>query len=86
MNKYNKDKTELEFETGKDDLKEEKYLNLANNFNQTKDEDSQYKEPTFENDPKLIDWSQANLHEPRVLTIKNVRDIFFALLNQSQCQ
>ena len=59
---------------------------MDKHFNQTKDDRSAYKAPTFENDQKLIDWSKEEFNEPRALTIKNIRDIFFALMNQSQAQ
>lgn len=78
--KYNKDKVKLDYKMGKDDLGEDKYLNVENNFDQM-EEYSEYREPTFESDPTLIDWSQSNLNDPRVLTVKNVRDIFYACLN-----
>jgi hypothetical protein len=64
-------------------LQSETFLNTYKNFNQTKDEKSKYKKPTFENDAKLIDWSLNELNEPREFTLKNIRDIFFSMMNQS---
>lgn len=34
----------------------------------------------------MIDWSKEQYHEPRSFTIKNIRDMFFALQNISQAQ
>ena len=59
------------------------WLNLNKNFSQQ--ESLYYKEPTFEiplNDRK-IDWDAPHLNESRTMTVKNVRDIFFSLLNTS---
>ena len=45
-----------------------------------------YKAPTFEQAVVDRDWAAPCLNEPRTFTIKNIRDIFFTLLNQSQTQ
>jgi len=62
-------------------MKTENFLNLADNFTQ---HTSKFPEPTFECDEKYIDWNKDIFNQPRKLTIKNIRDIFFSILNQSQ--
>ena len=44
------------------------------------------KTPTFEIDTALIAWSKEWYQQPRSLTLKNFRDMFFGLLNQSRAQ
>ena len=56
---------------------------MHRNFRQ---KDSEQKEPTYEDDMGLIDWNDKTLNEPRTLSIKNVRDIMFGILNQSKAQ
>jgi transcription initiation factor IIE alpha subunit len=68
---------------GQDDLTSDEFLKLLQNFDQ---KDSEEASPTFEDSPSKLDWSDAKLNEPRQLTLKNVRDIFFALINQSRAQ
>ena len=84
LNAHNKSLVEHHKEKTKDDMKSEEFLNLIKNFSQNKDKDSAYQKPTFESDKKLIDWKQDVLQQPRQLSINNVRDIFFSLLNQSK--
>lgn len=67
-------------------MKDKEFLNLDKNFDQTKDKDSEFKHPTFESKRQNIDWEKDIYNQPRALTIKNIRDIFFSLLNQSQTQ
>jgi len=43
-------------------LKNVDYLNLDNNFTQTNDEESDYKEPTFEIEEDFIDWKEDVFH------------------------
>jgi hypothetical protein len=68
---------------GQEDLKSDKYLNLEANFDlkQSKEEG-----PTYESTPDKIDWKQEVFNEPRALTIKNFRDLFFGMMNQSRAQ
>jgi len=65
---------------GNEDLTSDDFLGLHCNFNQTYDKESDYLKPTFES-TKDIEWDQENLNEPRAFTIKNIRDIFFSLMN-----
>lgn len=83
LKKYNKDQTDMHQQKGQEDLTAAEYLKLLENFDQ---KDSEEASPTFEDSPSKIDWSDAKLNEPRQLTLKNVRDIFFALMNQSRAQ
>ena len=78
LKKYNKDITKLNKKKEADDLTSDAFLKLHANFQQ---KDSEQKEPTFEDDLGLIDWKDKKFHEPRALSIKNVRDIMFAILN-----
>ena len=48
--------------------------------------EAKFNRPTFEEDDRLIDWKQEHFNQPREFTIKNIRDIFFGLLNQSKAQ
>ena len=66
-----------------EDLTGEAFLKMHRNFRQ---KDSEQKEPTYEDDMGLIDWNDKSLNEPRTLSIKNVRDIMFGILNQSKAQ
>ena len=65
------------------DLKDKAWLNLDGNFSQQ--ESLEYKEPTFEIpiNTKKIDWDAPHFNTSRTMTIKNIRDIFFSLLNTS---
>ena len=65
-------------------MRGDSYLALNYNFSQTDGADTMYKKPTFEQTDIDIDWENPVFHEPRAFTIKNIRDIFFSLLNQSQ--
>lgn len=69
---------------GKQDLTAAEFLNLRKNFKTV--EGCEYDKVTFEAENQLIDWNKESLQEPRQLTIKNVRDIVFSLLNQSIAQ
>lgn len=60
------------------------YLNLRGNFQAV--EGCQYDKPSFETKTGGIKWSDSCFNEPRKLSIKQVRDIFFSLLNQSEAQ
>lgn len=64
-------------------MNSETYLNLQKNFKQL---EAKFNRPTFESDDGLIDWKQEHFNQPREFTIKNIRDIFFGLLNQSKAQ
>ena len=86
LNKYNEDLVEANYEKGQEDLRSDTYLNLKANFNQDNDEDSEFRKPTYESKKDLITWRDDVFHEPRAFTLKNIRDIFFALLNQSKAQ
>lgn len=61
----------------------EQFLNLEKNFDQR---DSQVKKPSFESVDSLLDWKNPAFNEPRSFTLKNIRDIFFGLMNQSKTQ
>ena len=78
LKKYNKDTTKLNKKKEADDLTSNEFLKIFENFRQ---KDSEQKEPTFEDNLGLIDWHDKKFHEPRALSIKNVRDIMFAILN-----
>jgi hypothetical protein len=66
-----------------DDLTSEKFLNLDKGFSQ---KESAFKKPTFESDEAAFKWSKSEYKEPRIFTMKQIRDIFFSLLNQSKAQ
>ena len=59
-------------------MNSEAFLNLDKNFDQ---KESQVKNPSFEAVENLIDWKKAEFQEPRAFTVKNIRDIFFGLMN-----
>ena len=64
-------------------MNSEAYLNLEKNFDQR---ESQVNKPSFETVDSLIDWNKSEFQEPRAFTMKNIRDIFFGLMNQSKAQ
>jgi hypothetical protein len=64
-------------------LNSEQFLNLENNFVQR---NSKVQEPSFENVDSQIEWKKDVYNEPRAFTLKNIRDIFFGLMNQSKAQ
>lgn len=66
------------------DLKTDKGLSLEKLFNQK--EALKYPKPTFEQDEKNFDWNKKEFNEPRRFTVKNIRDIFYSLLNLSKAQ
>lgn len=57
------------------------YLNVESNFVENKLNKVAYQETTFESDDKLIDWEKKEFLETRKFSIKNIRDIFFSLMN-----
>lgn len=83
INKFNKEIIKKHANNAEQDMQSEAFLCTSKNFIQTKDEQSKYRKPTFENDARLIDWSTNELNEPREFSVKNVRDIVFSLINQS---
>ena len=83
INKGLDDRKKADYEAGQEDLWAQNYLNVAQNFKYS--EDPEHKAPTREAED-LIDWTREDFHVPRRLTIKNVRDIMFGLMNQSKAQ
>lgn len=68
------------------ELLKSEFLNLGQNFRQGENEHYREDTPTFELDRTLIDWADPKYNEHRSFNIKSLRDVFFALLNQSRCQ
>lgn len=81
MNRIKKEEHEEQVKICKYDLMDKLWLNLEGNFSQQGA--LRHKEPTFEipSDSKKIDWSAPQFNTPRTMTIKNIRDIFFSLMN-----
>lgn len=83
LDKYNKDKVTSDYEMGQQDLTNDNFLRLNYHFNQCEGEGSV---PTYERDGNKLDWKKEVYHEPRAFTIKNFRDLFFGMMNQSKAQ
>ena len=83
INAYNKKLVDTNYSLALEDLNAAKYLNLDKNFDQ-KLERSKYRKPTYES--KEFSWKAAEFQEPRVFNMKQIRDLFFGLMNQSMCQ
>ena len=62
----------------------EQYLNTNNNYK--KQEEDFEEAPTFEENMEQIDWTKDAYNQPRAFTMKNIRDLFFGLMNQSRAQ
>ena len=83
MKKIKKEEEEAQVKLCRQELQGMPWLNLKNNFSQQ--ESLYYQEPTFEIPihEKKIDWEAPHFNTSRTMTVKNIRDIFFCLLNTS---